>query len=82
MYRRVSVRVVGVGTGAVVVGRRSRVGLVGVVRVAVVVGVAGVSVPGVAVPRVVRHTMLVMVMVNFELRFAGRRAMGVVVGVR
>ena len=64
-------RVVCVGAGAVVVGRRGRVGLVGVVRVAVVVPVAGV---------VVCDAVLVVVVVDFELRLAGRRAVVVVVG--
>ena len=79
MHRRVCVRVVGVGTGAVVVGRRGRVGLVGVVRVAMVVGVrrAVVTVTvtvtmtavtvAVCVTCVGRHTVLMVVMVYFKL---------------
>ena len=76
MHRRVCVRVVSVSAGTVVVGGRRRVSLVGVVRVAVV-GVAGVT-----VSRVVRYAVLVVVVVDFELRLAGRRAVVVVVGVR
>ena len=77
MHRRVCVRVVGVGAGAVVVGGRGRVGLVSVVRVPMVVGVrrAVVTVTvtmtavtvAVCVTCVGRHTVLMVVMVYFKL---------------